>query len=72
MKESAINIRVIEPQEGYYLTQAFRNETEEVILSKKVYLPINGKVEDWVEISEVEGEQLSAEVRARLFSEINR
>ena len=58
MKQSALNIRIIEPEEGYYLTQANRKEGEEIILSKKVYLSNADAPENWVEISESEGDAL--------------
>lgn len=62
MKTSNINIRVIEPSEGYYLTKRNRNENEDLILSKKVVLSAKDSPENWMEISEEEGEALRIEV----------
>lgn len=72
MKQSTINIRVIEPSEGYYLTQANRKEYEEVILSEKVILSAKDSPENWVEIPKEEGEALqrvSAELMAKADAE---
>lgn len=61
MKESSINIRVIEPNEGYYLTKRVREEGQEIVLSKKVILSALDSPENWVEIPIEEGERLKAE-----------
>jgi hypothetical protein len=58
MKESVMSIRVIEPSDGYYLTKRNRNENEDLILSKKVVLSAKDSPENWVEISEEEGDAL--------------
>ena len=62
MKESVMSIRVIEPSDGYYLTKRNRNENEDLILSKKVVLSAKDDPENWMEISEKEGEALRIEV----------
>lgn len=61
MKTSNITIRVIEPREGYYLTRKDKKEDESIILSKKVFLSALDSPDNWVEISEAEGEALKAE-----------
>lgn len=61
MKTSNITIRVIEPSEGYYLTQRERKEDESIILSKKVFLSALDSPDNWVEISEAEGDALREE-----------
>lgn len=61
MKESTINIRVIEPSEGYYLTKRERKEGEEIILSNKVILSAKDSPENWMEIPIEEGERLKEE-----------
>lgn len=61
MKTSNITIRVIEPSEGYYLTQRERKEGESIILSKKVILSALDSPDNWVEISEAEGDALREE-----------
>lgn len=60
MKQSTINIRVIEPSEGYYLTKANREKGEEIILSEKVILSFADSPDNWVEILKEEGERLKA------------
>lgn len=66
MKESVMSIRVIEPSEGYYLTKRNRNENEDLILSKKVILSAIDSPDNWVEISEEEGDRLKTEELAAL------
>lgn len=61
MKTSNITIRVIEPREGYYLTRKDKKEGESIILSKKVFLSALDSLDNWVEISEEEGNALQAE-----------
>lgn len=69
MKQSTINIKVIEPSEGYYLTQANRKEDEEVILSEKVILSAKDSPDNWVEIAKEEGEALQKKVTAELMAD---
>lgn len=68
MKQSTINIRVIEPSDGYYLTQKSRKEDEEVILSEKVILSAVDSPDNWVEIPKEEGEALQKRVSAELMA----
>lgn len=68
MKQSTINIRVIEPSDGYYLTQANRKEYEEVILSEKVILSAKDSPDNWVEIAKEEGEALQKKVAAEFMA----
>lgn len=68
MKQSTINIRVIEPSDGYYLTQANRKEDEEVILSEKVVLSAKDSLDNWVEIAKEEGEELQKRVSEELLA----
>jgi hypothetical protein len=64
MKESVMSIRVIEPREGFYLTKRNRNENEDLILSKKVVLSAKDDPENWMEISEEEGDLIRQEEEA--------
>ena len=57
MNKRIITIEVLTPNEGCYLTQANRTEEQEPIMSKEV---INGKEEDWVNISIAEGDAIVA------------
>lgn len=68
MKQSTINIRIIEPSEGYYLTQKNRKDSEEVILSEKVILSAKDSPENWVEIPKEEGEALQKKVAAEFMA----
>ena len=61
MKTSNINIRVIEPSDGYYLTKKNRKEGEEIVLSNKVILSAKDSEDNWEEISIEEGDRLKAE-----------
>lgn len=60
MKTSTLEITIIEPQEGYYLTQANRKYNEQPILSKKVILSKADSPENWKEITELEGDEMLA------------
>ena len=61
MKESTINIRVIKPSEGYYLTKRVKVEGEPIILSNKVILSAKDSPENWMEIPIEEGDRLREE-----------
>lgn len=61
MKTSNINIRVIEPSDGYYLTKKNRKEGEEIVLSNKVILSAKDSEDNWEEISIEEGDRLKRE-----------
>jgi hypothetical protein len=62
MKESVMNIRVIEPSDGCYLTKKNRKENEDLVLSTKVVLSAKDSADNWVEIPIEEGEALRIEV----------
>lgn len=51
-------VKVIEPNEGYTLTQAKDVNVEERILSKKVFLAVNDSPENWKEITDEEAESI--------------
>lgn len=57
MNKKIITIEILYPEEGCYLTQANRTEDQEPIMSNEV---INGKEEDWVNISISEGDAIVA------------
>lgn len=61
MKESTINIRVIKPSEGRYLTKRVKVEGEPIILSEKVILSAKDSPDNWMEIPIEEGERLREE-----------
>ena len=60
MKTSTLEITIIEPQDGYYLTQAKRNAEDAPILSKKVILSKADSPENWKEIAISEGDEMLA------------
>lgn len=64
MKTSTLEITIIEPQDGYYLTQAKRNAEDAPILSKKVILSKADSPENWKEITEIEGDKMLAKFNA--------
>ena len=59
MKISNYTVNIIEPNEGFYLTN---KENPGEILSKKVFLAVNDSAENWIEISIEEGDTLHAEL----------
>jgi hypothetical protein len=75
MKTSTLEITIIEPQDGYYLTQAKRNAEDAPILSKKVILSKADSPENWKEISEIKGDEMlakfNAEQEKRMQAEMN-
>lgn len=72
MNKKIITIEILYPEEGCYLTQANRTEDQEPIMSNEV---INGKEEDWVNISISEGDAIvarwQAEQDVRMQQEMN-
>ena len=57
MKTETIQIRAIEPDEGYVLTnkpETGADEDTEYVYSRKVYLGTNDSAENWREIPEGE------------------
>lgn len=71
MKTQTIQINVLTPSEGMYLTQANRSEDQEPIMSKEV---INPQIE-WVEIPIEEGDAIvarwNAEQKLKMQQEMN-
>lgn len=58
MKSSNFSVTVLEPSEGYTLTQAGEVDVQSRILSKKVYLAVTDKAENWTEITDAEAEDI--------------
>lgn len=71
MKTSTLEITIIEPQDGYYLTQANRNASDAPILSKKVILSKADSPENWKEITEIEGDKMLAKFNAEQKKRMN-
>ena len=61
MKKSNYTVQIIEPSEGYTLTQSKDVEVRERILSKKIFLAVNDSPDNWKEITDAEAEAIKAE-----------
>ena len=61
MKNSSFTVQIIEPSDGYTLTQSADVELRERIFSKKVYLAVNDKASNWKEITDAEADKLREE-----------
>ena len=61
MKKSNYTVQIIEPSEGYTLTQAKEVKMEDRILSKKIYLAVNDSPDNYKEITDKEAEAIKAE-----------
>lgn len=68
MKRSNYTVQIIEPNEGFTLTQSAEVDVKARIFSKKIYLAVNDSPDNWKEITDVEAEELQAE-QERLFKE---
>ena len=58
MIQSNYTVVVLEPSEGHTLTQSQDVETQDRILSKKVFLAVNDSPNNWKEITDVEAEEI--------------
>lgn len=58
MIQSNYTVVVLEPSEGHTLTQLQDVETQDRILSKKVFLAVNDSPNNWKEITDVEAEEI--------------
>lgn len=61
MKQSNYTVTIIEPSEGYTLTQTADVEVQDRILSKKVFLAITDSPSNWKEITDEEAAEIVAE-----------
>lgn len=59
MKTSNYTVNILEPNEGFYLTN--KNNPGE-ILSNKVFLAVTDSADNWIEISIEEGDKLHKEM----------
>lgn len=57
-------VQVLEPSEGFVLTQAEDVDLMNRVFSKKVYLGVNDSVDNWKEITEAEQKEMEAEIDA--------
>lgn len=61
MKQSNYTVTIIEPSEGYTLTQTADVEVQDRILSKKIFLAITDNPSNWKEITDEEAAEIVAE-----------
>ena len=61
MKKSNYTVQIIEPSEGYTLTQFADVEVQDRILSKKIFLAVNDSPDNYKEITDKEAEAIKAE-----------
>lgn len=61
MKNTSYTVQIIEPSDGYTLTQSKDVELRDRIFSKKVFLAVNDSVSNWKEITDEEATRLKAE-----------
>ena len=58
MIQSTYSVVVIEPSEGYTLTQSADVEVQNRILSKKVFLAVNDSPSNWKEITDAKADEI--------------
>lgn len=58
MIKSNYTVVVLEPSEGYTLTQSEDVEVQNRILSKKVFLAVNDSPSNWKEITDAEADEI--------------
>ena len=61
MKKSNYTVQIIEPSEGYTLTQSKEVEVQDRILSKKIFLAVNDSPDNYKEITDKEADEIRAE-----------
>lgn len=61
MIQEEIKVRVLIPNKGYMLTQAFDVEITNRVVSEKVYLAVTDEPSNWKEISIAEADAIKAE-----------
>ena len=58
MIQSNYTVRIIEPSEGFTLTQSADVDLENRVLSKKVFLAVNDDPSNWKEITDTEADEI--------------
>ena len=64
MKNSSYEVRIIEPDEGKWLTQNSEVSATERVFSKKVFLAVNDSPSNWRECDDAYKAEIEAEVAA--------
>ena len=65
MKQSSYTVQIIEPSEGFKLTQASEVSDENRIFSDKIFLAINDSPSNWKEVPNEDAEACKARVIAK-------
>lgn len=58
MKNTSYTVQIIEPSDGYTLTQAGEMDVIDRIFSKKIFLAVNDSIENWKEITDAEADAM--------------
>ena len=61
MIQSNYTVRIIEPSEGFTLTQSADVDLENRVLSKKVFLAVNDDPYNWKEITDTEADEIRSQ-----------
>ena len=69
MKNTSYTVHIIEPSEGYTLTQNSDIDLKDRIFSKKIFLAVNDKASNWCEITDAEADALKREQEALIKAE---
>lgn len=69
MKNTPYTFQMIEPNDGYTLTQSADVELQNRIFSKKVFLAVNDSASNWKEITDEEAENLMREQEVLIKAE---
>lgn len=64
MIQSNYTVRIIEPSEGFTLTQSADVDLENRTLSKKVFLAVNDDPSNWKEITDTEADEIRSQQEA--------
>lgn len=64
MIQSNYTVRIIEPSEGFTLTQSADVDLENRTLSKKVFLAVNDDPSNWKEITDAEADEIRSQQEA--------
>lgn len=62
MKQSNYTVKILEPSDGYKLTQKNDVELNERIFSKKIFLAINDSADNYKEILDSEADELMKQI----------
>lgn len=72
MIQEEIKVRVLIPNKGHMLTQAFEVEITNRVVSEKVYLAVTDEPSNWKEITQAEADAIIAEQERLANEEMNK